>query len=83
MEWNAYNIILSLLFVIIENAGYINLRKPQSRRVTIIFTVLLAVECTAMLVFLLINGATVKQTMLLILATLPAAFIPLKEDKKK
>ena len=83
MEWNAFNIILSLIFVTIENAGYINLRKPQSKRGTVILTVIMTVEYAAMFVFLLINGATIKQTMLLILATLPAAFIPLKEGKKK
>ena len=75
MEWTALNIIVFVLFALSENALYLIIGKSRAKSTVILCSVFSVVLYTAALCYLLLCGATLKQTALVILASLPAAFI--------
>ena len=74
MEWNAFNIAVSAIFALCENALYLIMRKTGSKKATAVCSVLSVTLYISVLCFLLLNGATLKQTALVILSSLPGAF---------
>ena len=82
MEWTAVNVIISILFIAVENAAYFMLRKTSDKTVSAICAFCLPVVYAAMFFFLFAGGADMRQTMLLLLLSLPCAFIPMKDDEE-
>ena len=83
MEWTVWNIIFSVVFALCENALYILMRKREEKRIVSFCLVLSILLYVVALCFLLLSGSTMKQTMLVLIASLPGAFISIKGENGK
>ena len=78
MEWTALNITAFAVFALCENILYILMRKAKDEKTASVCAVFSVALYVLALFFLLLYGATLKQTALVVLASLPGAFIPVK-----
>ncbi|MCQ2430840.1 MAG: hypothetical protein MJ192_10985 [Clostridia bacterium] len=76
MEWNVLTLLLSAAFVLLENGLYLLMRLTKRRALSVTAAVLLLAAYMGMLIFGLMHGITKQQGLLLLLLTLPGAFLP-------
>lgn len=76
MEWTALTLILSTALVLLANGLYLLMRLTKRRALSVTAAVLLLSVYAAMLAYGLAHGITMRQTLLLLLLSLPGAFVP-------
>ncbi len=80
MEWSFFNVFMSAVFALTQNIVFLALRKRGGGYDIALCLVSVALYAV-MLFFFLSRGASLEQTALVTLCTLPCAFIPLKRGK--
>ena len=81
MEWTTPTLILSAALVLLANGLYLLMRLTKRRALSVISAVLLFAVYAAMLGYGLMHGITMRQALLLLLLTLPGAFLPIERRR--
>lgn len=76
MEWTTLTLILSAALVLLANGLYLLMRLTKRRALSVISAILLFSVYAAMLAYGLAHGITMRQALLLLLLSLPGAFLP-------
>lgn len=82
MEWNLINILVTTFFVLIANCLHLLIKLHSHKKLRTLWSILQFITYIAIFCFVFAQGATREQTLVILLLSLPAAFINIGKESK-